>query len=117
VPSRTPQLNELLEYWLEEVVRPSLAPLTVSTYETFVRLYIDPYLGKRRLDQLQVRDVRSSLNRPRVLCQCCARRGRTRAGQRVSDDAVPSGSAATIWPRSELYETPERSCGVRCLMP
>jgi integrase len=74
MPSRTPRLNEFLEYWLREVVRPSLAPLTVSTYETFVRLYIGPYLGKRRLDQLQVRDVCSWLNRLRVLCQCCAQR-------------------------------------------
>jgi len=71
VPSRTPRLSEFLEYWLGEVVKPDLAPLTVSTYETFVRLYIGPYLGKRRLDQVRVRDVRAWLNRLRVLCQCC----------------------------------------------
>jgi hypothetical protein len=35
VLSRTPRLSEFLEYWLAEVVRPDLAPLTVRTYETF----------------------------------------------------------------------------------
>jgi hypothetical protein len=105
VLSRTPRLSEFLDYWLDEVVRPSLAPLTVTTYETFVRLYVGPYLGNRRLDQLQVRDVRTWLNRLRVLCQCCGR-GRTPVGQREGDGAVRLGSAARGWPRSEPCAMP-----------
>jgi integrase len=35
------------------------------------RLYIVPGLGRKRLDRLQVRDVRVWLNRLRQACQCC----------------------------------------------
>jgi integrase len=58
--------------WLADVVRPNLAPLTYSTYETFTRLYIVPGLGGKRLDRLQVRDVQTWLNAIRDTCQCCA---------------------------------------------
>ena len=36
-----PRLGDFLSYWLDEVVKPNLAPLTHATYETFVRLYIN----------------------------------------------------------------------------
>lgn len=38
-----------------------------------MRLYIEPHLGKKRLDKLTVRDIRTWLNRLRETCQCCAR--------------------------------------------
>jgi hypothetical protein len=53
VSSNVPKLADFLDYWLREVVEPELAPLTVSTYETVVRLYIKPYLGTKRLDRIQ----------------------------------------------------------------
>lgn len=72
VVSNVPKLADFLDYWLAEVVRPNLAPLTASTYETFVRHYITPRLGGKRLDRLTVRDVRLWLNALRTECQCCA---------------------------------------------
>lgn len=66
-----PRLADFLGYWLREVVRPGLAPKTYEKYEMFVRLYIVPRLGSRRLDKLQVRDVREWLGFLRRACQCC----------------------------------------------
>jgi hypothetical protein len=67
-----PQLSEFLTYWLDEVVKPNLAPLTHATYETFVRLYITPGIGAKRLDRLQVRDIQTWINKVAQTCQCCA---------------------------------------------
>lgn len=73
VATTVPTLSQFLTYWLKEVVvEPDFAPLTIATYETFVRLYILPELGKKRLDKLTVRDIRTWLNKIRKLCQCCA---------------------------------------------
>jgi integrase len=73
-----PRLGEFLTYWLDEVVKPNLAPLTYATYESFVRLYITPGLGTRRLDRLQVRDIQTWLNKVARTCQCCAQGKDTR---------------------------------------
>jgi integrase len=67
-----PQLGKFLIYWLDEVVKPNLAPLTYSTYETFVRIYITPGIGAKRLDRLQVRDIQTWINKAARTCQCCA---------------------------------------------
>jgi integrase len=73
VKTSTPSLKDYLADWLREVIRPpEYAPLTCATYETLTRLYIVPGLGKKRLDKLTVRDVRTWLNVLRVTCQCCA---------------------------------------------
>jgi integrase len=72
VSSDIQKLAEFLAYWLEEVVAPNLAPKTYEKYETFTRLHIVPYLGGKRLDKLQVRDVRQWLNKLAGVCQCCA---------------------------------------------
>jgi integrase len=72
IATRSPSVAEYLEYWLDQVVRPNLAPATVAKYEMFARLYIVPVLGKRRLDKLIARDVRVWLNDLRTTCQCCA---------------------------------------------
>lgn len=45
VATSVPSLGEFLTYWLDEVVKPNLAPLTHATYETFARRYITPRLG------------------------------------------------------------------------
>ena len=44
-----PRLSEYLERWLNESVRPNLAPQTVANYEFFSRAYIDPDLGSKRI--------------------------------------------------------------------
>jgi len=71
VSSDVPKVGEYLLYWLKEIVQPNLAPKTYQTYELFVRLHIDPYLGHKRLDRLQVKDIRQWLNKLASLCQCC----------------------------------------------
>lgn len=56
--------------WLEEVVRPTVAPSTAANYEMFTRLYIVPSLGAKRLDRLTIRDVQTWVNGLRHRCQC-----------------------------------------------
>ena len=60
-----------MNYWLREVIKPNLAPKTHEKYETFTRLHILPYLGTKRLDKLQVKDIRQWLNKLALVCQCC----------------------------------------------
>ena len=72
VASDLPTLEKFLRYWLRDVVRPNLAPKTYEKYELFARLHIVPHLGAKRLDQLQVKDIRQWLNKLGRICQCCA---------------------------------------------
>jgi integrase len=72
VPTNVPTVNQYMNYWLGEVVRPNLAPKTYERYEAFARLHIVPYLGTKRLDKLRVRDIRQWLNKLAQVCQCCA---------------------------------------------
>jgi integrase len=71
VATSVPKLGEFLAYWLEEVVKPNLAPATYVNYEMFVRRHITPLLGARRLDRLSVRDVQTWINEVARTCQCC----------------------------------------------
>lgn len=68
----SPTVEQYFHSWLEEVVRPTLAPTTVLNYDLFIRLYIVPSLGRKRLDRLSLRDVQTWVNKVRVTCQCCA---------------------------------------------
>ena len=72
VVTASPTLAEFLAYWLREVIAPNRAPLTTSTYESLVRLYLVPGLGSKRLDRLSVRDVQTWMTGLRNACQCCA---------------------------------------------
>lgn len=72
VHPKVPSLETYLAGWLKDVVRPNLAPTTVKNYEMFIRLYVVPDLGRRRVDKLGVRDVQTWLNELKVRCQCCA---------------------------------------------
>jgi integrase len=74
IASDVPKLTEFLAYWLREIVEPNLAPKTYEKYEMFSRLHIIPYLGGKRLDKIQVKDVRQWLNKLAVTCQCCAQK-------------------------------------------
>jgi hypothetical protein len=58
--------------WLPETVAPNLAPVTHATCESHVRWYLDPGIGKIRLDRLRVSDVQSWLNGLQSQCQCRA---------------------------------------------
>nr|WP_199431211.1 site-specific integrase [Qaidamihabitans albus] len=78
VATKVPRLREYLAYWLDEVIKPNRAPLTYVNYELFVRLYINPWIGERRLDRLQVQDVQTWLNKLPHVCQCCAQGKDTR---------------------------------------
>jgi integrase len=72
VAPKVPSLETYLAGWLADVVEPSLAPKTVANYQLFCRYYIVPLIGTKRLDKLNVRDVKLWLNHVRTRCQCCA---------------------------------------------
>lgn len=72
VATRHRTLGAFLTYWLDSIVKPNLAPLSYVSYEGYVRLYIAPHLGSKRLDKLTVRDVREWLTKLGTVCQCCA---------------------------------------------
>lgn len=72
VATTTPTVASFLGYWLTEIIEPNRAPATFDNYERFVRLYITPGIGNKRLDRLQVRDVQRWLNEVARTCQCCA---------------------------------------------
>ncbi|MGW5940305.1 site-specific integrase [Streptomyces celluloflavus] len=63
VPTRSAKLAEWLPYWLEEIVKPQRKRTTAAKYETHICLYLVPYLGKKTLEKLSVRDVRTALAR------------------------------------------------------
>jgi integrase len=62
---------EYLDYWLEHIVRAERRPKTYEGYESIVRLHLVPGLGKKRLNKLNVQDVRVFITRVRNECQCC----------------------------------------------
>lgn len=56
-------VSALLEDWLESIVKPNRAPKTYRFYEANIRLHLNPEFGKKRLRQLDARDLQSLLNR------------------------------------------------------
>jgi integrase len=58
-------------YWLEEVVKPNLAPSTYAAYEVACRLYIVPGIGKKKLSP-PTSEVQKWINKVGATCQCCA---------------------------------------------
>lgn len=72
VLTKVPTVGQYLERWLSDTVAPNLAPLTHATYESHVRNFIAPGIGRIRLDRLRVADVQTWLNRLPAQCQCCA---------------------------------------------
>lgn len=45
--------SDYLDYWFEDYCKNSLAYNTITTYETLIRLYIKPRIGKYRLADIQ----------------------------------------------------------------
>lgn len=78
VATSTPTLANYLAFWLKEEVETNKKPLTAATYETAIRLYIAPFIGTKRVDKLNVRDIREWLNKLAATCQCCAQGKDTR---------------------------------------
>ncbi|MFJ3591192.1 tyrosine-type recombinase/integrase [Streptomyces sp. NPDC090231] len=69
VPSRTWSLGEWLAYWLEHIVKPNREHNTYVKYESKVRLYLTPHLGKKplvRLTPAQLRAFMAELKRTEV---------------------------------------------------
>jgi integrase len=46
-------VEEWLDYWAENIASVRVRARTLATYRTMIRLHLNPYIGKRRLDQLQ----------------------------------------------------------------
>ncbi|MFF1403049.1 tyrosine-type recombinase/integrase [Streptomyces sp. NPDC058294] len=69
VPSRSWTLGEWLTYWLEHIVQPEREHNTYVKYESKVRLYLLPHLGKKPLVKLtpaQIRVFMAALTREKV---------------------------------------------------
>lgn len=62
IPDKHPQLADYLDHWLEEIVRPSRRPATYDLYESTVRLYLKPGLGKKKLQRLSLQELQRFLN-------------------------------------------------------
>ncbi|MFE4701067.1 tyrosine-type recombinase/integrase [Streptomyces sp. NPDC056738] len=62
-PTRSAKLSEWLPYWLAHYVEPRWKLSTYDKYETHVRLYLVPLLGTRRLESLNVAEVRRFITR------------------------------------------------------
>ncbi len=71
VPAQSWKLGPYLDYWLENVVKPTRRPATYALYETNIRLHLRPGLGKYALKRLSVPTVQAFLN------------GKLRSGQSV----------------------------------
>ena len=63
IPAERQTLASYLDRWLEDVVRPSVRPLTHDSYETQVRVHIRPAIGRIPLSRLAPSDVQAFLNR------------------------------------------------------
>lgn len=61
VPDKAWTVESFLKHWLAEIVEPNARPTTHSKYETMVRLYLIPKLGKKKLTKLGIDDVRKFL--------------------------------------------------------
>ena len=62
VPTRSPTLSEFLRYWMAEVVQPRLRPTTTAKYRSTIDLYIEPVLGRRKIEKITVQMVQQLLN-------------------------------------------------------
>lgn len=89
-------VGDYLDYWLEHVVRVERRPKTVQGYESVIRRHLVPALGRKRLDKLTARDVRTFITNVRQQCQYC----------RDGTDA------AREFPRC-CAKTPPECCGTR----
>ena len=62
VPAKSWRLGPYLDYWLQNVVKPTRRPATYALYEINIRLHLAPGLGKHQLKRLSVPTVQAFLN-------------------------------------------------------
>ncbi|MBW1599734.1 tyrosine recombinase XerC [Streptomyces sp. JJ38] len=74
VPVATSKMTvaEYLTYWLTHVAKVKVRRATYVNYESLVRNYIAPGIGKKKLARLTARDIRAFLIGTAATCQCCA---------------------------------------------
>lgn len=102
--TRVPTLAAYSAGWLEDVVRPNLAPKTYDNYELFTRLYILPDLGSYRLDRLTLRDVQKWFNALKTRCQCCAQgKDASRSSPRCCAKGECCHQVASEWTRHQAW--------------
>ena len=65
VATLSQRFDEYLTYFLDQVAKPNVRRTTYAKYETFIRLYLAPGLGRKRLEKLTTADVRGFLNAQR----------------------------------------------------
>ncbi len=53
VSGRSMLADEWLTYWVENIASVRVRPRTLNSYRAMIRMHLLPYIGKRRLDQLQ----------------------------------------------------------------
>lgn len=46
-------VDEWLDYWADNIASVRVRARTLDTYRAMIRMHLNPYIGKRRLDQLQ----------------------------------------------------------------
>jgi integrase len=62
-----------LTTWLTTFAKQRVRPNTYANYDAYVRGYLIPGLGNRKLGTLSVKHVRAYVESLRQICQCCAR--------------------------------------------
>jgi len=102
VATRVPTLGDYLTGWLTEVIAPNSAPATTANYRMFIRHYIVPALGTRRLDKLAPREVQTWLNGLKTACQCCAQ-GKDAA--RAAPRCCAKGQCCQQYPSARTIDT------------
>lgn len=59
MPTATMTVETWMGHWLQDVAGAAVRPRTLEEYRGYVRRYINPILGRRRLDQVQPAHVRA----------------------------------------------------------
>ena len=92
---RAPTVTQWLKTWLELTKRAELKPTVYDGYEQDCRLYVEPYVGQVRLDQLTANHVRQMLRamEEKKLSPYTAKKGYARLSAAldaaVSDGIIP----------------------------
>lgn len=60
--AKQPTVEEFLQVWLDEVIKPQRKPRTHEMYAQYVRLYINPHLGAIKLNKLTSARIQSWIN-------------------------------------------------------
>jgi hypothetical protein len=96
-------LAQFLDVWMTETQLPKLRPSTIKSYESYIRLHVNPKLGYIPLGELTAQDVQRFLN-------ACSRDGRvkrSKSKQRKEDThkegSAPDEVAPGLSPRSVQY--------------